>query len=60
MADLWQAAPQQPSSAATVKARPRTAVQDLLVVEKAPHGPTTGTSVVPVRFLPLTRDVRPN
>jgi protein-L-isoaspartate(D-aspartate) O-methyltransferase len=30
-------------------------VQDLMVVEKKPDGTTTSTSVVPVRFVPLTR-----
>jgi hypothetical protein len=31
-----------------------------MVVEKAPDGTTTSTNVVPVRFVPLTRDVPPN
>jgi len=31
-------------------------VQDLMVVEKKPDGTTTSTAVVPVRFVPLTRD----
>jgi protein-L-isoaspartate(D-aspartate) O-methyltransferase len=39
---------------------PGVQVQDLMVVEKAPDGTTTSTNVVPVRFVPLTRDVRPN
>lgn len=31
-------------------------VQDLMVVEKKPDGTTTSTAVVPVRFVPLTRE----
>lgn len=30
--------------------------QDLMVVEKKPNGTTTSTSIVPVRFVPLTRE----
>jgi protein-L-isoaspartate(D-aspartate) O-methyltransferase len=34
-------------------------VQDLMLIEKAADGTTTSTSVIPVRFVPLTRDGKP-
>ena len=30
--------------------------QDLMVVEKKPDGTTTSASIVPVRFVPMTRE----
>jgi protein-L-isoaspartate(D-aspartate) O-methyltransferase len=34
--------------------------QDLMVIAKAADGTTTSTSIIPVRFVPLTRDSKPN
>ena len=33
--------------------------QDLMLIEKAADGTTTNTSIIPVRFVPLTRDGKP-
>jgi protein-L-isoaspartate(D-aspartate) O-methyltransferase len=33
--------------------------QDLMLIEKAADGTTTSTSIIPVRFVPLTRDGKP-
>ena len=33
--------------------------QDLMLIEKAADGTTTSTSIIPVRFVPLTRDAKP-
>jgi protein-L-isoaspartate(D-aspartate) O-methyltransferase len=34
--------------------------QDLMVIAKATDGTWTSTSIIPVRFVPLTRDGKPN
>ncbi len=34
--------------------------QDLMVIAKAADGTTTSTNIIPVRFVPLTRDGKPN
>jgi protein-L-isoaspartate(D-aspartate) O-methyltransferase len=38
---------------------PGVEVQDLLLIEKAGDGTTTSSRIIPVRFVPLTRDDRP-
>jgi protein-L-isoaspartate(D-aspartate) O-methyltransferase len=40
-------------------ADPGVQVQDLMVVDKAADGTTTSKAVIPVRFVPLTRDGKP-